>query len=129
MPPSASWNRPGLSAIAPVNAPFSWPNSSDSISASGIAPQLTATNGFFARAPSVCSARATSSLPVPLSPVISTLVFAECDLARPARRPAASRGSCRAGSRAGRGPATCSRSARFSRDAAPLLERAARSPR
>ena len=68
---------PGLSATAPVNAPFLWPNSSDSISSSGIAPQLTATNGAFAREPSVCSARATSSLPVPLSPVISTLVRVE----------------------------------------------------
>ena len=50
MPPSASWNSPRLSAIAPVNEPFLCPNSSLSISSSGIAPQLTATNGSFARA-------------------------------------------------------------------------------
>ena len=77
MPPSASWNMPSLSAIAPVNAPRRWPNSSDSISSSGIAPQLTAMNGAVARTPSLCSARATSSLPVPDSPVISTLVLTE----------------------------------------------------
>jgi hypothetical protein len=60
-----------------VNEPLTCPNSSDSISSSGIAPQLTATNFAPARLPSVCSARATSSLPVPLSPVISTLVRVE----------------------------------------------------
>ena len=45
MPPSASSNLPRRRASAPVNAPFSWPNSSDSISSSGIAAQLTSTNG------------------------------------------------------------------------------------
>ena len=45
VPPSASSNLPRRSAAAPVNAPFSWPNSSLSISSVGIAAQLTLTNG------------------------------------------------------------------------------------
>src|SRR3990170_2783436 len=45
VPPSASSKRPLLRPVAPVNAPFSCPNSSDSISSSGIAAQFTATNG------------------------------------------------------------------------------------
>ena len=49
---------PGLALMAPVNAPRSWPNSSDSSSVSGSAAQLTATNGH-AAAPTRggCSAR------------------------------------------------------------------------
>ena len=35
MPPLACSKRPGLSATAPVNAPRTWPNNSDSISSSG----------------------------------------------------------------------------------------------
>ena len=45
MPPAAWWMRPGRDEMAPVGAPFSWPNSSDSSNASGRAAQLTATNG------------------------------------------------------------------------------------
>ena len=45
MPPSASSNLPRRSATAPVNAPRTWPNSSLSISSSGIAAQFTSTNG------------------------------------------------------------------------------------
>ena len=55
-----------------MNAPFSWPKISLSSRVSGIAAQLTATNGPLARGESSCSVRATSSLPVPLSPLIST---------------------------------------------------------
>ena len=44
MPPSATSNLPRRSATAPVNAPRTWPNSSLSISSSGIAAQLTSTN-------------------------------------------------------------------------------------
>ena len=58
---------------APVKAPFSWPNSSLSSSSRGIAAQLIATNGPSRRLPWSCSSRATSSLPVPLSPLISTV--------------------------------------------------------
>src|SRR5512133_3623396 len=49
VPPCAAWNFPGRVAMAPVNAPFTWPKSSDSSSASGMAPQFTATNGPAAR--------------------------------------------------------------------------------
>ena len=49
-----------------------WPNSSDSSSASGMAPQFTATKGFSARALALWMARASSSLPAPLSPRSST---------------------------------------------------------
>ena len=45
MPPSASSNLPRRSAMAPVNAPLTCPNSSLSISSSGMAAQLTSTNG------------------------------------------------------------------------------------
>ena len=81
VPRWASSNLPGLRAEAPVKAPFSWPNSSVSSSVSGIAAQLIATNGPSARGLSACSARANSSLPVPLSPSSSTVasvVAARC---------------------------------------------------
>ena len=43
--PSASSNLPRRADVAPVNAPFSCPNSSLSISSVGIAAQFTFTNG------------------------------------------------------------------------------------
>src|ERR1035438_8705379 len=43
VPWCASSNRPVLRAMAPVNAPFSWPNNSLSSSPSGIAAQFTFT--------------------------------------------------------------------------------------
>jgi hypothetical protein len=61
-----------LRTSAPVNAPFSWPNSSASRIVSGSAAMLTAQNGRSRRPESWWIARATSSLPVPLSPWIST---------------------------------------------------------
>jgi hypothetical protein len=42
-------NFPLLWISAPVNAPFSWPNSSLSKSASGMAPQSMGINGHFDR--------------------------------------------------------------------------------
>ena len=45
VPPSASSNRPILRRSAPVNDPFSWPNSSLSSSESFKTAQLSATNG------------------------------------------------------------------------------------
>ena len=72
VPPWASSNLPTLRATAPVKAPFSWPNSSDSISSSGIAAQFTSTKGPSLRRLRAWICRATSSLPVPFSPVIST---------------------------------------------------------
>ena len=70
VPPSASSKSPGLLSVAPVNAPRMWPNSSLSKSVSTTAEQLTVTNRRSRRGPILCSARATSSLPVPVSPVI-----------------------------------------------------------
>ena len=64
---------PTLRPVAPVNAPFSWPKSSFSSRASGMAAQLMATKGPLARAESWWSERAISSLPVPLSPRRSTV--------------------------------------------------------
>ena len=69
VPPSASSNLPICFSVAPVNEPFSCPNSSLSISSSGIAAQLTCDEGLVgARAELRWIARATSSLPTPLSP-------------------------------------------------------------
>ncbi len=72
MPPSACSKRPWRLAVAPVNAPFSWPKSSLSMSVGGSAARFTAMNGPSTRREKRCTARATSSLPVPVSPVIKT---------------------------------------------------------
>ena len=58
--------------MAEVKAPRSWPNSSLSISSEGMAAQFTSTKGKAERALLAWSQRATSSLPVPFSPVMST---------------------------------------------------------
>mgnify|MGYP007122148974 CR=1 FL=1 len=59
--------------MAPVKAPRSYPNSSASRSCSGKAAQLTATKGPPARGEWLWIERATRSLPVPDSPITSTL--------------------------------------------------------
>ena len=76
MPPCASSNTPGRRWSAPVKAPRSWPKSSLSISVAGMAAQLMATNGLSRRGERLWMARATSSLPVPDSPVMATLALA-----------------------------------------------------
>jgi hypothetical protein len=43
--PSAISNFPFFDVIAPENAPFAWPNSSDSTRSSGIAAEFISTNG------------------------------------------------------------------------------------
>ncbi len=73
MPRSASWKRPFFSRTAPVKAPRSWPKSSLSSRFSGSAPQLIDRNRRCARGLAKWMARAISSLPVPLSPWISTV--------------------------------------------------------
>ena len=73
MPRWAISNLPRVRALAPVNAPFSWPNSSDSIRLAGIAAQLSARKGKSRRGELKWIARATSSLPTPLSPKMSTV--------------------------------------------------------
>ena len=75
VPPSASSNRPALRSVAPVNAPASWPNSSDSSSVSGRAAQLMAMKDFSARSEWVWIIRAASSLPVPVSPSSRTVAL------------------------------------------------------
>ena len=72
VPPSAAWNSPSWSRVAPVKAPLTCPNSSDSSRSSAIALQLIATNGLSCRGLARWIALASSSLPVPLWPVIST---------------------------------------------------------
>ena len=74
VPPLAYSNFPMVRVWAPVKAPFSWPNISLSISSGGMAAQLTATKGPFFLLPWRWMARAISSLPVPLSPMIKMLV-------------------------------------------------------
>ena len=58
---------------APVKAPFSCPNSSDSIRFSGMAPQSTSINGPSWRGLRPCRTRAASSLPQPVSPSSRTV--------------------------------------------------------
>ena len=87
MPPSASSNFPFLAVRAPVKAPRVCPNSSLSISSSGMAAQFTSTKGPEARRLWWWMLRATSSLPVPFSPKISTrpLDGAACAMSRAQR--------------------------------------------
>ena len=73
VPPSASSNRPLRALTAPVNEPLACPNSSLSSKVSVMAAQLTGTKGRSPRLLFACTAFATSSLPVPLSPVMSTM--------------------------------------------------------
>ena len=63
---------PAAPASAPVNAPLTWPNSSLSTRFGLSAATWTGRNGRSLRAECRWTARATSSLPVPLSPVMST---------------------------------------------------------
>ena len=69
VPRCAVSNRPFLVWWASVNAPFMWPNSSLSSRFSGSAAQLTETKGASRRGERAWTALATSSLPVPLSPL------------------------------------------------------------
>src|SRR5439155_144773 len=72
VPLSTSSKRPTPRSVAPVNAPRSCPNISDSTRSFGMAALFTHTNRFAARPLWRWIAEATSSLPVPDSPVIST---------------------------------------------------------
>jgi len=91
VPPSACSKRPRRMVCAPVKAPRSWPNSSLSSRSLGMAAVLMATKGPPARGECLCSARATSSLPEPDSPVMSTVTLLWL------RRPMARKTSCMAG--------------------------------
>ena len=81
VPPSAASNKPILPfGSAPVKAPFSYPNSSDSIRVSGRALQLTLINGAFFLSLLLTSISAISSLPHPDSPHISTVTLRSATL-------------------------------------------------
>ncbi len=69
--------RPALRRVAPVNAPFSWPNSSLSSSVSDSAAQLRRRNGPLGAARALWTASASTSLPTPVSPRMSTLMSLE----------------------------------------------------
>ena len=73
VPVLATSNRPLWSRSAPVKAPRLWPNNSLSTKFSAKAPQLTGTNGFLPLRLCIHRVRAANSLPVPVSPVISTV--------------------------------------------------------
>jgi hypothetical protein len=68
VPPCALSILPARAFCAPVKAPASWPKSSFSTSVSGRPPQLMGTKGPAWRGLKSCRQRATSSLPVPVSP-------------------------------------------------------------
>ncbi len=87
MPPSASSKSPRLSELASVKAPFLCPKSSLSMRFSGMAPQLMATKGRAARGERVWIDRATSSLPTPVSPLMSTVVLKAAAREMVANRP------------------------------------------
>ena len=76
-PPSADSKRPRFWVWASVKAPRSWPKSSLSRRCSGRAAQLTCRKGRSRRPLSKWMARATTSLPAPLSPSMSTVVVSE----------------------------------------------------
>ena len=72
VPPLASSKYPFLSPMAPVNAPFSCPNNSALMVPSGMAPQFTARYFPVFLRLFWCIILGMTSLPTPLSPVIST---------------------------------------------------------
>ena len=76
VPPSAASNFPTVFAVAPVKAPFSWPNNSLSSSDSDSAAQFIVTSGPADRRLCRWIALATNSLPTPLSPRTRTVASA-----------------------------------------------------
>ncbi|MPM22309.1 hypothetical protein SDC9_68761 [bioreactor metagenome] len=78
VPSFASSKRPILRVFkAPVKAPFSYPNSSDSKRESGIAEQLMRIYGLSRRLLLEKISRATTSLPVPVSPLMRMVASEE----------------------------------------------------
>ncbi len=74
VPPAADSSSPGLVCVAPVKAPRSCPNSSLSSSDSEMAAQLMHTRGPPARGECRWIQSASTSLPTPVSPRMSTLM-------------------------------------------------------
>lgn len=77
MPPSAVATKPWLAVTAPVYAPRTCPKSWASMKCAGMVPQWTVTMGPLARSEASWSMATTSSLPVPFSPVMSTVQLDE----------------------------------------------------
>ena len=72
VPRCATSRSPVFAEAAPVKAPFSWPKSSVSSRSRERAAQFTSTSSSSARGPFACSHRASTPLPVPVSPWMST---------------------------------------------------------
>ena len=92
VPPSACSNFPTWSVWASVNAPLTWPKSSLSKRVSVRAPASTHTIGLSARSDNLWISPASTSFPVPFSPVMRTVasvgaifsaVFLMTDIAGP----------------------------------------------
>ncbi len=87
VPRFACAKNPSRALVAPVNAPRAWPKSSASASSPGMAAQLKRMRGPAARRLSAWMSEATSSLPVPVSPRMSTVMsFGAIRLAASRRR-------------------------------------------
>ena len=72
VPPFAAAKYPSRCSTAPVKAPFSWPNNSESIVPSGMAPQFTAKYFLFLRKLWSWIIRGKDSFPTPFSPTTNT---------------------------------------------------------
>ena len=120
VPPSAASSRPIFRRRASVKAPASWPNSSDSSSGSGTAEQVIDTKGRPARALSAWIARATSPLPLPLSPSSSTARAGEAAMRRIWSRSATTTGEVPRKPSAPAPGSVSRRSRRFSRRRSPV---------
>jgi len=66
---------PSLAVDAPVNAPFLWPKRRASSIFSGIAAQFIATKGFSHRGEFLWMYWASTSLPLPVGPLIKTFTL------------------------------------------------------
>ena len=92
VPPSAASKAPRRAAWAPVNEPFSWPNSSLSISVGGIGAAVDDHERRRARAGSASwIASASKPLPVPVSPSSRTVESVAASRGRSAKMPAHAR--------------------------------------
>ena len=118
-----------MASTAPVKLPFSCPKSSLSMSPSGMAPQLMATKGWSLRSLRAWMLRATTSLPVPLSPVTSTVVLVGASFSTSCRTSRMGGESPRISSGPPRRAPTWWRSSRFSATSAPCSSAFSRTSR
>ncbi len=108
---------PARSPTAPVNAPRAWPKSSASSRSSASAAQLTVQSRRSRRGPNRCTPRATSSLPLPLSPSTSTGNGARAARSTDARSAEAASLDPRSSPKPESGAGTAGRSSRLRTDA------------